>query len=299
MTWLVTGADGFIGRALCHELRARGLPLRAVTRRPGAQAGAVAIGPIEAFDRWAEPLRGVSCVVHLANLAHASSRDAAAARAVNVDATVRLARAAIDAGVPRFVFLSSAKVHGEETCAQPFTEAAPIVPGDLYAQLKAEAEAALLGLAAASSTRFTMLRPPLVYGPGVKANFLQLVSALGRGLPLPLAGLSNRRSLVFAGNLVDAVIRCGAAPRAAPAYLLCDGPPLSTPQLCRALGAALRRPARLFRLPQRLLELHPAMRKLTRSLVLDDSALRAGLGWRPLFSLEQGLAATAEWYRGR
>jgi nucleoside-diphosphate-sugar epimerase len=220
-------------------------------------------------------------LVHLANIAHARA-SAAELHRVNVEGTIAQAKASLAAGARRFLYLSSIMA------AQPV---------DAYGRAKSIAEQALLQL---QGLEAVILRPPLVYGPGVKANFLALMWAVNAGLPLPLASIDNRRSLLFVGNLCDAIIRCLEAPPAGGrTYHVSDGMAVSTPQLCRALGGALQRPARLFPFPARLLELHSGLRRLTRSLEVDDSAIRQELGWRPPYTFEQGLRITAEWYRAR
>jgi nucleoside-diphosphate-sugar epimerase len=186
--------------------------------------------------------------------------------------------------------MSSVKVLGEETPREPFDESSLPAPQDPYARAKADAEQELR---AVSGLALTIMRPPLVYGPGVKANFLALLRAIARGWPLPLASIQNRRSFIYAGNLADAAARCLESPLAAGrTYGVTDGAPLSTPALCRALGAALGRPARLFPFPPVLLPVG----KLTRSLVVDDSALRRELDWRPPHSAEEGSRFTAGWF---
>jgi UDP-N-acetyl-alpha-D-quinovosamine dehydrogenase len=281
----VTGASGFLGSAIVPALRVRGHEVVALDR---AETGDLA----SSVD-WARHLAGADAVVHLAALAHARGVDAARLRAVNVGASASIGKAAAAAGM-RMIFMSSAKVFGEETQGSPFDERSPLAPQDAYARAKADAEHALR---AVPGLRLTVLRPPLVYGPGVRANFLALLRALARGWPLPLASIDNRRSLVGAGNLADAVARCVESPQAAGrAFCVTDGAPVSTPALCRAIAAALGREARLFACPVTLLELAPAARKLTRSLVLDDRAIRREIGWTPPRGFEEELRRTAEWF---
>jgi nucleoside-diphosphate-sugar epimerase len=256
----VTGARGFVGSFLAGEL---------------ARAGHVP----------AAGVAGAQAVVHLAAIAHRRASPAELDE-VNVRLAERVAREAAAAGA-HFVFLSSVKVHGEESTA-PFDERSPIAPQDVYGQSKARAEEALRGI---SGLSMSVLRPPLVYGPRVKANFLALMRALDRSWPLPLAAIQNRRSLIYVGNLADVVIRCLNAQGT---FLVSDGPAVSTPQLCRELGQALQRPARLFHFPPALLP-----RKLAASLEVDDSAMRRALGWRPPFTRQAALAETATWHASR
>jgi nucleoside-diphosphate-sugar epimerase len=258
---LVTGRSGFIGGNLAAAIQAAG-------------------------HEVAAELSGAHALVHLAAIAHRRGVDEGELRRVNVDHAVALGREAAAAGVP-MVFLSSVKVHGEQADS-PFDENSPLSPQDAYARSKVEAEKALRAI---GGLQLTVLRPPLVYGPGVKANFLALVRAIARGLPLPLGGIDNRRSLVYVGNLCDAILACLDRPGGT--YLVSDGAALSTPQLCRALGEALGRPARLFRFP------FVPVRALTDSLEVDDAAIRRALRWKPRFSLEEGLRLTAAWYRNR
>jgi len=288
MRVVVTGASGFIGRAVGPALRARGHEVVALDR--------TVTGELAGYAGWPARLAGADAVVHLAALAHSPGVDEARLRAVNVDAALALGRAAA-AGGTKMLLMSSVKVLGEETPGPAFDEASPPAPQDAYARAKAAAESELR---AVPGLALIVLRPPLVYGAGVKANFLALLHAVARGWPLPLASIDNRRSLVFASSLADAVVRCLEVPAAAGrTYCVSDGAPLSTPALCRAIGAALGRPARLFPLPPALLEIAPAARKLTRSLVVDDSAIRRELGWTPPHSFEDGLRLTAQWYRAR
>jgi UDP-N-acetyl-alpha-D-quinovosamine dehydrogenase len=283
MRVVVTGASGFIGRMLVPVLRARGHEV--------ATPGREATGDLAQAVDWRAPLAGAEAVVHLAALAHARGVGEARLRRVNLDAALALGEAAATAGA-RLLFMSTVKVLGEETQQVMFHETSALAPEDAYARAKADAETALR---AVSGLALTVLRAPLVYGPGVRANFLALLRAVAQGWPLPFASIANQRSLLYAGNLADAVARCLESPAsAARTYAVTDGPPLSTPALCRALGIALGRPARLFPFPPMLLP-----RKLTCSLVVDDSTLRRELGWRPPYSFEEGVRHTAEWYQTR
>jgi nucleoside-diphosphate-sugar epimerase len=288
MRVVVTGASGFVGRVVVPALRARGHDVLALDR--------AALGDIGAIRDWSVHLSGSDAVVHLAGVAHARQTDERRLRAVNVDAALALGKAAAAAGA-KMLQMSSVKVLGEETPRGSFDDSSPHAPQDAYARAKAEAETALRAVPGLS---LTVLRPPLVYGPGVKANFFALMRAVARGWPLPLAGIENRRSLLYVGNLADAVVRCVETPLAAGnTYCVTDGAPLSTPDLCRALGAALGTPARLFFFPPALLELWPPASRLTRSLVVDDGAIRRGLDWAPLHTVAEGLRRTAEWFRTR
>lgn len=260
MRVLITGMSGFIGSSLAPALQDRGHRVRGVARE----------------SALADEFAGCEAVVHLANISHARV-DARLLRRVNVEGTRRAAQIAADQGVRRFLYLSSARAQA---------------PDDAYSRAKLAAEQAL---AEVKGIEIVVLRPPLTYGPRVTANFLALLRALAMGWPLPLASIANRRSLVYVGNLCDAAARCLEEPRATGrTYAVSDGAPVSTPQLCRAIGDALGRPAKLFPFPPLFL---PG--KLTGSLETDDSAIRAELGWRPPFSMEEGLRATALWYRGR
>ena len=225
-------------------------------------------------------VQGADAVVHLANIAHTSASPADLHR-VNVEGTIAHAQAALAAGARRFVYLSSIKAAR---------------PEDAYSRAKSIAEQALLQL---EGLEAVVLRPPLVYGPRVKANFLALMRAIDRGWPLPLASVRNHRSLVYVGNLVDAILRCVEGPAQGRTYAVSDDAPISTSELCRAIGRALNRPARLFPFPPLLLGLVPGMSRLVQSQEADDSDIRRELNWRPPFSFEEGLRRTAQWYRAQ
>ena len=290
---LVTGASGFIGRAACKEFLARGLKVTAAVRDDSSPlvpgAGRQAVGDLAKPVAW--QLRGVDAVVHLAGIAHQlHGQDAEAVYdAVNRDATERLAREAARSGVRRLVFVSSVKVNGERTAPdRPFREADAPQPGDRYARSKWAAEQALAQVAAETGLEVVVVRPPLVYGPGVRANFRRLVELVKTGLPLPFASIRNRRSLVYVGNLAEVLALCVTLPAAkGRTFLVSDGEDLATPDLVRRIGAALRRKPRLFRFPPALL---PG--KLVESLVVDSSEVRRLLGWQPGHGVDAALAET-------
>ena len=307
-TVLVTGADGFVGGALCEALAASARRVRRAVRvtRPGL-TDTVASGDIGPDTDWRSALEGVSSVVHLAARTHvlreAAADPLAEYRRVNLDGTRRLAQQAGRAGVRRLVFVSSIKVNGETT-GRPFTEEDAPRPEDAYGISKWEAEQALARVAGETGLQVAVLRPPLVYGPGVKGNFLRLMGLVARGTPLPLSSIANRRSLIYVGNLVDAVIKAIDVPAAAGrAYLVSDGEDVSTPDLVRAIARALGIPPRLLPCPPAMLRLGAALTgkraelaRLTGSLQADGSRARRELDWRPRLTLAQGLAATARWY---
>jgi nucleoside-diphosphate-sugar epimerase len=231
-------------------------------------------------------------------------------KAINTDATLALARAAAQAGVKRFVYLSSIKVNGEGSLQRPapgrytYTEADPPQPLDPYGLSKWQAEQGLWQIAQETGLEVVIIRPPLVYGPQVKANFLKLLGLAQRGLPLPLGGIDNARSLVFVENLADALCTCLTHPAAAgQTFLISDGEDLSTPELVRCLAQAMKRPDRLFPIPSRvLLWVFSALgrrsmaERLMGSLTVDSTKIRQTLGWQPPYGVDQGLRVTAEWF---
>jgi nucleoside-diphosphate-sugar epimerase len=311
---LVTGANGFVGRKLCEEAVTREGRVIGATRTPYHQNGVenVVVGAVDGFADWAAALDGVDAVIHLAARVHVmndtSTDPLAEFRKVNVLGTENLARQAARVGVKRLVYVSSIKVNGEKTIGrQGYTEQDAPSPQDPYGVSKWEAELALHRVAQETGLEVVVVRPPLVYGPGVKGNFISLLAAVSKGIPLPLAGADNARSLVYVGNLVDALIACATHPVAAgQTYLVSDGAPVSTATLVEKIAGALDCRSRSFYFPPSLLRAAAALLgrsaqidRLFGSLRVDDEKIRRELGWVPPYTLEQGLRATAEWYRNR
>lgn len=310
---LVTGANGFIGRALCGELAARRYAVRGVVRDSSSCDGGccevVKVASIDATTKWADAVRGVDAVIHLAARVHVMSDTVADPlaefRRINAAGTEHLARCAAASGVKRLVYVSSIKVNGEETRdGQKFSETDLPAPQDPYAVSKLEAEQALHRVAGETSMEVVIVRPPLVYGPGVKGNFVQMLDVVAQRVPMPFASVHNRRSLVYVGNLADALIACATHPAATgQTYLVCDGEDVSTPDLLRHLAAAMSVHSRLFPCPLALLKLAGRLagkaeqvERLLNSLRVDSGKIHRELNWSPPYTLEQGLRTTAEWY---
>ena len=301
---LVTGANGFVGLPLCARLARAGIDVIAGVRRQSAALAALTalgaqgrlrqaeLGDLGVAPDWSSALAGVDALVHLAARVHVigASANPAVIHRINVEGTLALAEAAARAGVGRFVFISSVKAGNENA--------------DPYSQSKAEAEVRLRDAAERLGLACVIVRPPLVYGPRVRANFLRLMRLIYCGIPLPLASVSNRRSLVFVGNLADALHACITEPDAiGRTFAISDGEDVSTPDLVRRIAHALGRPPRLFPFPVAMLRvagaltgLSPAIDRLIGDLSVDSSSIRSVLRWRPPYSMEQGLAETAAWY---
>ncbi len=310
---LVTGATGFVGNALLRRLcfdEASNLvvAVRSLTHVLPAGTRHVEIGSLGAPTDWKLALEGVRQVVHCAARVHVmddtSADPLAEFRRVNVEGTANLARQAATAGVRRFVFLSSIKVNGELTTdGQSFAADDVPAPHDAYSVSKYEAEQSLRQIAAETGMEVVIIRSPLVYGPGVKANFAAMMQWLARGLPLPLAAVTqNRRSLVALDNLVDLIVTCLDHPAAAhQTFLVSDGEDLSTADLLRRMGGAMGCNARLFYVPTAGLKLAAQLvnklgiyQRLCGSLQLDITKTRQLLGWVPPVSVNEGLRRAAE-----
>lgn len=315
MRVLVTGANGFVGRALLPRLLQSGEhSVRAAVRKhadglPKDVDIAIGCGLSPNAD-WRPLLEGCDAVVHLAARVHVMRDEVAnpgeAYHKANVEGTLQLARQAVEMGVSRFIFVSSIKVNGEETPKGiVYREESIPAPVDPYGVSKWNAEKGLRQLAKDSSLEVVILRPPLVYGPGVKANFLSMMRWLDRGIPLPLAKINNARSFVAVGNFVDVIALCLDHPEAAnETFLVSDGEDLSTSELLARLAHALDRSPRLFYLPlgmmqpvAKFLGKQAVMKRLFGSLRVDSSKVRRRLGWTPPLTVEQAFAEVAEYYR--
>ncbi len=312
---LVTGADGFVGSALVKRLQAEPqFSVRAAVRSlPGRERPEgvdwVETGDLAAVSDRQSILQGIDVIIHLAARVHVMQDTAADPlaefRKVNVDGTLNLARQALLAGVKRFIFISSIKVNGEATLpGHPFRADDVPAPEDAYGISKREAEDGLRELCLNSTMKFVIIRPPLVYGAGVKGNFYSMLRWLDKGIPLPLAAIQNQRSLIAVDNLVDLIITCIQHPLAAnQTFLASDGVDLSTPELLTKTASALGKRARLLPMPTGLLDVvarcfgkTAAAQKLCGSLQVDIGKTRDRLGWRPPVGVEQALRASAEHY---
>jgi len=305
---VIVGAAGFIGQALARRLIADGVPTLAVTRTAASTAGSlptIAIGDLSPSTDWTPVLAGASGVVHLAARAHRPSGPSDAWVETEAAAAASLAAAAARAGLRQVLLVSSAKVHGEATSGAPFRADQPPAPADAYGIAKARTEAAMRGALQGTGTGLAIVRPPLVYGPGVRANFLALLRLVRRAPALPFASIRNRRSLIYRENLVDLLVRILCAPEPVRgSFLARDSEDLSTPGLIRSIGREfghtpllLPCPVGILRGAARLLGQAGAMARLTDSLQLDDAPTRRALAWEPPYTTAEGLAATCRWFR--
>ncbi len=301
---LVTGATGFIGRAVCAEVLGRGMWVRGSTRSECKLINGVenlAVGGLEGRIDWRDALNDCQAVVHLAARAHVMKEAAVDPlnefRHINVQGTLNLARQAAEAGVRRFVFISSIGVNGAETFQRPFNAEDEVAPHSPYAVSKYEAEMGLLSVAVETGLEVVIIRPPLVYGPNAPGNFGVLIHWLRRGVPLPLGSIYNQRSLVALDNLVDFIITCITHPQAVnQIFLVSDGQDLSTTELVRGMAQADGVSARLLPVPvwalqagASLLGKGDAVQSLCGNLQVDISKARSLLGWVPPMSVEEGL----------
>ena len=318
---LVTGPDGFVGNEVCRELFRRGCNVRggqwqAAPLQEDCQS--IVVGDIGPETDWRAALVGVDAVIHLAARVHimkdASVDPLAKFREVNVEGTRQLAESATAAGVKRFLFMSSIKVNGEETIPAPqgersrenlFTERDDPHPEDAYGVSKWEAEEVLREIETKSGMEVTILRSPLIYGPGVKANFLKLIRLVDKGIPLPFGCIQNRRSLLSLTNLADLICCCLEHPAAAgETFLVSDGEDVSTPELVRRIAYALGKPCRLLPIPEWMMRLGGVLtgksvqiKRLCGSLQIDSSKVHRVLSWVPPCTMAEELAKTTKCYR--
>lgn len=311
MNVLLTGANGFVGKAIVDRLLISSEHKLLAGCRRGSQVPQAGVSVCETPDLgaeadWHNALAGIDVVIHTAARVHVMSEQStdplAEFRKVNVEGSLRLARQAASAGVTRFIYVSSIKVNGEGTVlGRPYTSADQPAPQDPYGVSKMEAEQALRLVAQETGMQVVIIRPVLVYGPGVKANFRSMMSWLAKGVPLPLGGIKNKRSLVSLANLVDLIVTCIDHPAAAnQTFLISDGEDLSTAQLLQRMGKALGKPARLIPVPAVLLEAAAGLlgkgavaQRLCGSLQVDISHTRTTLNWTPPLSVDEGFKAAA------
>ena len=312
---LITGANGFVGRALCTTVLGLGYKVKALTRGPQVFQGGIQNVVLTDLNMEApalEVMQGVDVVIHLAARVHVMKEIAldalatlAAYRTVNVEMTLNLARQAALAGVRRFIYLSSIKVNGERTeFGKPFKPDDIPAPEDPYGISKMEAELALLALSKQTGMEVVIIRPPLIYGPGVGANFMAMMRWVAHRVPLPLGAIHNQRSMLALGNLVDFIATCIGHPRATgQVFLVSDGQDVSVTQLLYKLAYALKVKLCLIPLPIKLIQFVAAAlgksavaQRLCDNLQVDSTKTQVLLGWMPPLSLDEGLQITADWY---
>ena len=311
---LITGINGFVGQAVCKRLRRENLHMLAgTTRQPNFDRGPEQV-PLYHIPKigpdtdWTHAVSGAEIVIHLAARVHImrdnKSNPLAAFRRVNSEGTKRLAMQAAAAGARRFVFISTVKAAGEESPGRDLTEKDIAKPEDFYGISKWEAEQNLLDIAKTTKMEIVILRAPLIYGPGVKGNFYDLLKVVKSGIVLPFGSIKNNRSLLFVGNFADAIAIAANHPNAGnKTFFVSDDNNISTPELIDKMTLAMGRKSRIFKLPISLLKIigffvgrSAAIRRLTGSLTVDINHIKTHLGWHPPFSMEDGLKETTDWF---
>ena len=315
MDILLTGSTGFVGSALLHELqKLSGYSVICAARKKASDVvyPSVEVGNIDSETDYSEALIGKDVVIHPAARAHIMKDEVADPLAeyqkVNVAGSENLARQAAAAGVKRFIYISSVKVSGESTSGKvPYTESMTAAPEDAYGQSKYEAEEALKKIAEETGMELVIIRPPLVYGPGVKANFLSLLKLSKLSVPLPFGLVNNQRSMIYRENLVDFIIQCIDHPNAAnQTFLISDGHDLSLSNLIRTIRKAMNKPAwllpvpiSLFKLAGKLTGKTAVVDRLVGDLQVDSSKAQRLLGWKPPYTVEEGIKATVADFNNR
>lgn len=313
----VTGATGFVGKMLCHNLVERGYHVAGTVRSPEKLALLPKsmkyrmVEDISPDTDWNGGLDNVDTIVYLAARVHVmqeiSTNPLDEYRRVNTAGTARLVEMAVKAGVRRVIYLSTIKVNGERTEGYPFTEETPVFPQDAYAQSKWEAEQILHGFALERDIEVVIIRPPLIYGPNVGGNFLRLLNWVNNDIPLPLSRVNNSRSLIYAGNLVDVIATCISHPLAAgETFLVSDDENISTSELISMIAKAMNKRPKMLPFPLILLKASgklmgkgPEIERLTGSLCIDSSKIMKVLGWKPPFTMEEGIYETVKWYKSQ
>lgn len=308
---LVTGANGFIGHALCARLLSEGFYVRGAVRRHSSacEPQGIDISIINSIGRdtdWTNALRGIDVVIHLAARVHVMRESVhdplLAFREVNVMGTERLAQMSVSAGVRRIIYISSIGVNGESTEQGAFTEDDIPSPCSPYAISKWEAEEIIRAFSGAMEV--VIMRPPLVYGPHAPGNFSRFMQLINSGFPLPFGGINNRKSFIYLGNIIDALVKCVQKVEAiGKTFLVSDGQDVSTPDLIRMIAKAMGKKARLFPCPAPLLKMigniagkSDEIERLSGSLQIDSAKIRRELNWTPPFTMEQGIRTTADWF---
>ena len=303
----VTGSNGFLGGYLSDYLLSNDYLVRRIQREKSLDS--FQVKNIDASTDWQDALRGVDVLIHCASRVHimkSSKKDSINLyRSINVEGTKRLAEEAALLGVQRFIFISSSKANGESTKIDEFlTNHSPVSPIDPYGISKLEAERALQEVSLRTGLELVIIRPPLIYGPGVKANFLRLLKLVYNDIPLPLANIDNLRSLLYIGNLVDFLVKCINSPKAiGKTFLLSDLEPVATPELIRKIAHEFGKDAKLFPVPEKLILFASNLigkvdqaKKLTGSFLIDPTYAIEELNWHPPFTTDQGLNQTCSWF---
>jgi nucleoside-diphosphate-sugar epimerase len=306
---LVTGASGFVGAAVCRQLISESKNFLPVHRNDH-QLGS-AMGNINGSTDWSNALKKISHVIHTAARVHVMKEkdtdSLSKFRKVNVEGTLNLARQCAESGVKRFIFISSIKVNGEQTAnGMAFTEKDKPAPCDPYAISKYEAEEGLRNMALETGMEVVVIRPPLIYGPGVKANFLSLMKLVKTGIPLPLGRIDNKRSMVSLNNIVDIIVTCLTHSKAGnQTFLISDGEDLSVTQLIKRLASAMDVPSRLIPIPPfclqfglRIIGKQSIADRLLGSLKIDNTKIRTLLNWTPILNVDEGLRKTVKFFIG-